>query len=255
MVVDLITREMSVLEIARGDEGALYACGGNDSGQLCVEGVGESRVLRYTQPSVVGPVVYVAAGCSHTYVISSSTAVFGCGSNVRGQLAVTENDDSAVAPRTRWMQCQCSSFSSLKIVQIACGESHTMALGTDGEIFAWGAGDGGRLGLGDVRSRSAPQHIAFFRARSSNADDGGPGTVGSISCGYHHSLAVTGLWPRSAASRVSSPRPPHTHQAPPSRPLTLFFSRWPRVRMGQRPQWSTWQRNAGEPRAAHAHDC
>jgi alpha-tubulin suppressor-like RCC1 family protein len=67
-----------------------------------------------------------------------------------------------------------------------------MALTTDGCVFAWGAGDGGRLGLADVRSRTTPTQISFFHARSSRDDDGSAGTVGSISCGYHHSLAVTG---------------------------------------------------------------
>lgn len=181
---------MSVIEIARGDEGALYACGGNDSGQICLEGIGESRELRFVAPSVVGPAVYVAAGCSHTYVISSSTAVFGCGANDRGQLAVAETEDSALL-RPRWLQC--IGFNRINIIQVACGEGHSMALGADGEVFAWGAGDGGRLGLGDVRSRATPQQLAFFRGRSSRADDndGNPGTVGSISCGYHHSMAVT----------------------------------------------------------------
>jgi len=253
---------MSVLDIARGNEGALYACGGNDSGQLCLEGIGESRGLRYIQPSVVGPVVYVAAGGSHTYVISSSTTVFGCGSNARGQLAVTANDD-APAARALWMQC--SSFMRLKIIQIACGESHTMALATDGELFTWGAGDGGRLGLGDVRSRSAPERVPFFRGRSSHADDGGPGTIGSISCGYHHSMAVTGAVPPSSFQPPPPLPPPpvlptHNHACPIARShaslsriilLSLthhsFHSRWSRVRVGQWPQRSAWQRHAGEP--------
>ena len=191
---------MSVVEIARGDEGALYACGGNDSGQLCLSDMGESRTLCFIPPSVVGPVVYVAAGCSHTYVISSSTAVFGCGSNDRGQLAVAEAEDSAPS-RAHWMQC--SSFARLKITQIACGESHTMALTADGEIFAWGAGDGGRLGLGDVRSKIFPEQITFFRRRSSLDDDGSAGTVGSISCGYHHSMAVTGKCSTVPLSRIT----------------------------------------------------
>ena len=162
---------MSVIEIARGDEGALYACGGNDSGQLCLEDCGESTELRFIPPSVVGPVVYVAAGCSHTYVISSSTAVFGCGANDRGQLAVVESEESA-SLRPRWMQC--CSFNRMKIVQVACGEGHTIALATDGEVFAWGAGDGGRLGLGDVRSRVSPQQLSFFRGRPSDAGDRSP---------------------------------------------------------------------------------
>jgi alpha-tubulin suppressor-like RCC1 family protein len=205
---------MSVIEIARGNEGALYACGGNDCGQLCLEGIGESSTLRFIPPSIVGPVVYVSAGCSHTYIISSSTAVFGCGSNHRGQLAVDEADDSA-PQRARWLQC--CSFTRLKIIQIACGESHTIALGVDGELFAWGAGDGGRLGLGDVRSRVSPERLTFFRGRSSDADDGSRGTVGSISCGYHHSLAVTGYLP------LGSSYSPHAqHHAPSFRPRRLL---------------------------------
>jgi E3 ubiquitin-protein ligase HERC4 len=195
---------MSVIEIARGDEGALYACGGNDSGQLCLDGIGESNSLRFIPPSAMGPVVYVAAGCSHTYVISSSTAVFGCGSNDRGQLAVLEEAERAAPRRARWAQC--SSFIRLKIIQIACGESHSMALGTDGEVFAWGAGDSGRLGVGDVRSRVDPERISFFRGRASDADDGSPGTVGSISCGYHHSMAVTGQSLVRSFTRAHFPR-------------------------------------------------
>lgn len=224
---------MSVIEIARGNEGALYACGGNDSGQLCLEGIGESSTLRFIPPSIVGPVVYVSAGCSHTYIISSSTAVFGCGSNHRGQLAVDEADDSA-PQSARWLQC--CSFTRLKIIQIACGESHTMALGVDGELFAWGAGDGGRLGLGDVRSRVSPQRLTFFRGRSSDADDGSRGTIGSISCGYHHSLAVTGYLPLAAPiHRMSSTTRPASAPAAFSH---APFSRWPRLRLGQRPQRS-----------------
>jgi alpha-tubulin suppressor-like RCC1 family protein len=191
---------MSVIEIARGEEGALYACGANDCGQLCLQGIGESRVLRYVPPSVVGPVVYVAAGCSHTYVISSSTAVFGCGSNDRGQLAVSETEDTSASP-SHWMKC--CGLSRLKVVQVACGESHSMALGADGDLFTWGAGDGGRLGLGDIRSRATPERVSFFRCRSSDAGDGCPGTLGSISCGYHHSLAVTGSCPLAASLQIA----------------------------------------------------
>lgn len=30
------------------------------------------------------------------------------------------------------------------MVQVACGASHVLALSTDGELFAWGRGDGGK---------------------------------------------------------------------------------------------------------------
>lgn len=35
-----------------------------------------------------------------------------------------------------------------KIVEIACGDSHNLALNAEGKVFAWGSGAYGRLGLG-----------------------------------------------------------------------------------------------------------
>ncbi|KAM4845072.1 serine/threonine-protein kinase Nek8 isoform 2-T2 [Thomomys bottae] len=46
-----------------------------------------------------------------------------------------------------------------EMVQVACGASHVLALSTDGELFAWGRGDGGRLGLGTTESHSCPQQV------------------------------------------------------------------------------------------------
>ncbi|EDL12916.1 NIMA (never in mitosis gene a)-related expressed kinase 8, isoform CRA_a, partial [Mus musculus] len=46
-----------------------------------------------------------------------------------------------------------------EMVQVACGASHVLALSTDGELFAWGRGDGGRLGLGTRESHNCPQQV------------------------------------------------------------------------------------------------
>lgn len=50
-----------------------------------------------------------------------------------------------------------------KIVQVACGFHHTLCLSADGELFAWGGGKEGALGLGDWTNREMPtqasQHI------------------------------------------------------------------------------------------------
>ncbi|XP_023575686.1 serine/threonine-protein kinase Nek8 isoform X4 [Octodon degus] len=46
-----------------------------------------------------------------------------------------------------------------EMVQLACGASHVLALSTDRELFAWGRGDGGRLGLGTRESHSCPQQV------------------------------------------------------------------------------------------------
>nr|XP_058903296.1 serine/threonine-protein kinase Nek8 isoform X5 [Kogia breviceps] len=46
-----------------------------------------------------------------------------------------------------------------EMVQVACGASHVLALSTERELFAWGRGDGGRLGLGTRESHSCPQQV------------------------------------------------------------------------------------------------
>ena len=48
---------------------------------------------------------------------------------------------------------------------IACGSEHTLALTEAGELWAWGQGDEGRLGLNDGQDRLVPtlvdpQHFA-----------------------------------------------------------------------------------------------
>ncbi|XP_071066567.1 serine/threonine-protein kinase Nek8 isoform X1 [Dasypus novemcinctus] len=46
-----------------------------------------------------------------------------------------------------------------EMVQVACGASHVLALSTERELFAWGRGDCGRLGLGTRESHNCPQQV------------------------------------------------------------------------------------------------
>uniref|UniRef100_A0A8C3I5B4 non-specific serine/threonine protein kinase n=1 Tax=Chrysemys picta bellii TaxID=8478 RepID=A0A8C3I5B4_CHRPI len=47
-----------------------------------------------------------------------------------------------------------------EIVQVACGASHVLAISNEREVFAWGRGDNGRLGLGTLDSHNSPQQVA-----------------------------------------------------------------------------------------------
>ena len=65
-----------------------------------------------------------------------------------------------------------------RIVQIAAGEYHSLALFSDGSLYAWGNNEDGRLGDGTTTSRNAPTLI-------------GTGYT-AIAAGYNHSLALKG---------------------------------------------------------------
>ncbi|XP_054857967.1 serine/threonine-protein kinase Nek8 isoform X2 [Eublepharis macularius] len=48
-----------------------------------------------------------------------------------------------------------------EITQIACGASHVLAVSNEGEVFAWGRGENGRLGLGTQESHNSPQQVSI----------------------------------------------------------------------------------------------
>lgn len=53
------------------------------------------------------------------------------------------------------------SLSSRKIVRLAAHSDgqHYLALSSNGEVFSWGCGDGGRLGHGDTTSVIFPNPL------------------------------------------------------------------------------------------------
>ncbi|XP_031429352.1 serine/threonine-protein kinase Nek8 isoform X1 [Clupea harengus] len=47
-----------------------------------------------------------------------------------------------------------------ELVQVSCGASHILAVTNEGEVFSWGRGDNGRLGLGNQDSHNSPQQVS-----------------------------------------------------------------------------------------------
>ncbi|CAI5712013.1 unnamed protein product [Peronospora destructor] len=67
------------------------------------------------------------------------------------------------------------------IATVECGEFHTVALSKDGEIWAWGNGEYGRLGNGESDTCEVPEPIEFFLKDN----------VVSIAVGRDFSFALT----------------------------------------------------------------
>ncbi|RAL38009.1 hypothetical protein DM860_000703 [Cuscuta australis] len=74
---------------------------------------------------------------------------------------------------------------SHKIIKIAAGESHTLALTGDGSVYSWGRGMFGRLGTGSESDQTFPVRVEFFSSAAVRIVD--------IAAGAYHSLAVAGL--------------------------------------------------------------
>lgn len=62
-----------------------------------------------------------------------------------------------------FLQCpeKIETLSDKNVIDISCRADgkHFLALTSEGEVYSWGMGDGGRLGHGDTKSRSEPHLI------------------------------------------------------------------------------------------------
>jgi alpha-tubulin suppressor-like RCC1 family protein len=44
----------------------------------------------------------------------------------------------------------------LRVVAVACGLEHTLALTREGNVWSWGSGEYGATGLGDLETKTVP---------------------------------------------------------------------------------------------------
>lgn len=87
-----------------------------------------------------------------------------------------------------------ASFDSIQITAIAANGMHSLALDSNGYLWAWGANYDGRLGLGTrTTCQLTPKAIPYVRNSSGNlvkVKDAGPFVA--IAAGYSHSLFLNG---------------------------------------------------------------
>ncbi|XP_043257878.1 X-linked retinitis pigmentosa GTPase regulator-like [Colletes gigas] len=179
-------RRDPVVFITCGDEhsavicqtGRLFVFGSNDWGQL---GLGHKNHI--SKPSCVKilkpqKVTHVACGRAHTLICTGAQKLFTCGSDQEGQLGrgTSAIGDYASSP----VLVYDSGLAGAKIVQVAAGSYHSLALTDDGVVLAWGSNLEGQLGLPDISglvNKPTKVHITE--------------PVKQISAGYYHSAFLT----------------------------------------------------------------
>ena len=55
------------------------------------------------------------------------------------------------------------SLLSVDILSVACGNEHVVVVGGNGDVYAWGRGAGGRLGLGNEEDHCVPHKVRRVR--------------------------------------------------------------------------------------------
>lgn len=126
--------------VALKDDGTLWAWGYNQWGM-----VGDNTLVQRTSPVPVsstygGGITSLACGSTHTLALKNDGSVWAWGQNQYGQVGIggwTTLDEPV----------QCNSMTD-SVVAIAAGSVHSLALKSDGTVWAWGRNSTGQLGNG-----------------------------------------------------------------------------------------------------------
>ncbi|CAB9510580.1 Ultraviolet-B receptor UVR8 [Seminavis robusta] len=143
--------------------------------RLIVGGIGYG--IRIVQVAAGGGLVRVA----HSLLLTSNGKVLSFGTGQYGALGHGYSAAKQLPDILRPTYIE--ALSHKQCICVAAGELHSAAVTVDGDVYTWGDGFCGQLGLGDKRPAVAPKHV----------EQGGleDECVLSVSCGSRHTLAVT----------------------------------------------------------------
>ncbi|KAK7102561.1 hypothetical protein V1264_020760 [Littorina saxatilis] len=151
----------------------VYGWGNSRYGQV---GVGTRHV--YHRPMLLEALLShtcVALHCGqyHSLAITADCRVWSWGWGVHGQLGHGDPEDQLFPKVIKRM-------SSKNIVRAAAGYCHSLVLSDMGEVWSFGCGYFGQLGIGGTHKRTSPVLIKSFSE-----------PVSAIGTKYFHSIAVT----------------------------------------------------------------
>ena len=188
--------------LALGSDGNAYAWGDNYYGQLG-DGTRNSRTTpvrvktpdRSTYPDLPKDFTYVqvSAGGDHSLAVGSDGNAYAWGDNSKGQLG----DGTSTSYRTTPVRVKTPDRNTypdlpkdFTYLQVSGGQYHSLALGSDGNAYAWGYNCFGQLG--NNTSGNGVYSSVPVRVRDpANPTDTSKGLKAvQVSAGGWHSLAV-----------------------------------------------------------------
>jgi alpha-tubulin suppressor-like RCC1 family protein len=186
---------MSAVEVSAGDaftamlkaDGTIWTCGKNTYGQL-----GTGNTFQKNSPVMVSglsEIIAMDAGSQHTVAVKSDGTVWSWGYGLYGQMGNTTTNKYNLVP------VQASGLTGVSAV--AAGYNHTVALKSDGTVWAWGQNGEGQLGNGTTSKALTPVQVP------------GLSDVIQIAAGSSHTMALKSdgtvwTWGNGASGRLGT---------------------------------------------------
>ncbi len=191
LALALAASSAALADPASSSPGEVFAFGANRFGELAsTVGNGSERAnpapLPVSLPGAEAPVVQLAAGDGASLALTRDGRLYSFGKNLYGELGRTLGSGSEAANPTPARVSLPGAASGERIVEVAAGGAHGLALTSTGQLYAFGRNSYGQLGSttgnGSETANPTPAPLVLPGA-------GGP--VSEIAAGEDHSLAVT----------------------------------------------------------------
>ena len=138
-------------------------------------------------------VYQIAGGDGHTVAVDIKGNVYSWGASACGQLGLpsmkdlpTDIEGYPYQPTPRLVDL----LQTIKVVQIACGDAHTVALTNEGRLYSWGGGGCGQLGHPDTSSMPKDEDGCPYQPKPKLIVALRQMEVKEVSCGKAHTVAV-----------------------------------------------------------------
>ncbi|EGC39643.1 hypothetical protein DICPUDRAFT_147582 [Dictyostelium purpureum] len=183
------------------DKGQIYTAGKSDLLGIRSD---ESKKTPTLIPALADQKIELyATGPRHSFVVTKEGHLYGwgksdnlgVGSFVKVKRVTTITHEPTIVDT-------CAAFLSFKIVQIAIGDDHTLALCNNGDVYAWGRGEEFQLGNKTKETRASPILVESLRSLN----------IISIQCGSFNCSALTDkkecyIWGQYGEDLIATPQP------------------------------------------------
>lgn len=153
----------------------------------------------------------ISCGECHGAAVDQMGNAYSWGQNFDRQLGLYRKDSSnfrgtnCVVEEIMFVPSLLPFSLNSPILKISCGAKFTVAVGINGDLWSWGAGECGQLGTGRCTRRESPKIITFPFNKNENDDDNDPFRIPTadvnenincsikivdVACGASHVIAI-----------------------------------------------------------------